>query len=147
MRLLAIFVLSLTLVGCMAKEQPLNFTSTSGKPEVSLQNLSLDEAKNKLIDGCLNKGLQIEQQGNSSVICWKTLEGGSSILATLAIGNSYSTAPIQKTQFVFTEKSDSVRIVGTRMWIETQMAFGQTRTQDLTANHQINSIQDFLRGL
>ena len=147
MRILFIGLAFLALTGCMANQEPLNFSSSSGNPEITLKNISLSDAKNRLIDGCLNKGLQVEEKGNSGVICWEELKGGESILATLVVGNSYSTPPVQRTQFVLTETADSVRIVGTRMWLETQMAFGQTRTQVLDSNNQLNSIQNFLNGL
>lgn len=140
-----LFVLTtiLFLTGCMATTQPLEYTSPSGKPTVTLTNVSLDEAKSKVIDRCVNVGLQITEQGNT-ITCWNTMEGMSAAFAQVLIGNSYSTSPTQHRQIVLTQQGDDVRLVGNRMWIQTQMALGQIKQQELNSNKQLNEFNSFL---
>ena len=143
---LFIVIFALLLSGCMATNQPLQYTSPSGKPTVTLSNISMDEAKSKVIDRCVNSGFQITEQGNT-ITCWKTMEGMSGALAQVLIGNSYSTTPTAHNQIVLTQQGNDVRLVGNRMWMETQMALGQIRQQERNSNKQLNEFNSFLLSI
>ena len=146
MRLLLLFATSFLLSSC-ANNVPLNFSTPSGKPGVILRDISIKDAKNKLIDKCILDGKQIEEQGTRSVVCWRQMQGGEGAWAQVLIGNAYSTPPLKKAQFVFSKQGKDILITCNRIWIETQMALGQVRQLDLTANHYLNSLQAFLRTI
>lgn len=131
-KLIISFLSILFLSSCMTSSQynPTLKGNGSGRSYVTINNVEFKDAKNKLIDLCLNRGLQIQELGSQTLICWKNIEGTRGIITQLIVGNSYSTPPIQKMQFSLTKKGKDVKIEGTRLWIETQMAFGQIRQQD-----------------
>jgi len=130
----------------MGNNVPLQYTSPSGKPTVTLSNVSTDEAKSKIIDSCVNIGFQIDEQSNS-VTCWNTMEGMKGAFAQVLIGNSYSTTPTVYRQIIISQQGSDVRLVGNRMWMETQMAFGQVKQQELNSNQQLNEFQSFLQSI
>ena len=139
--------LVMLLTSCAATV-PLNFQTASGRPEVSFNDLSFVEVKSRLIDGCIRRGLIINEQGSSSVICEKTMEvGQGAIMAQLVLGNQYSTTPVQKAQFTITRRGQDVVVVATRQWVETQMAFGQMQRAELNTNEQLNNLQLFLDSI
>ena len=117
--------------------------SQQSRVYVTINKTGIKEAKNKLIDACINKGLQTSEIGTQSVKCWKTVEGTKGILTQLLVGNSYSTPPTENMQFVLIQKNEDVRIEASRYWVETQMAFGQIRQEDL---NRLN-LQTFLNYL
>ncbi len=117
--------------------------SQQSRVYVTVNNTDINQAKNKLIDYCINKGLQTNEIGTQSVKCWKTVEGTKGILTQLLIGNSYSTPPTENMQFIIVQKEKNVRIEATRYWLETQMAYGQIRQENL---NRLN-IQNFLNYL
>ncbi|MDA7982954.1 MAG: hypothetical protein MPJ79_02340 [Alphaproteobacteria bacterium] len=134
------------LAGCV-QQQPLAYQTTHGKPERTLANTDIETAKGRLIDGCLRMGFaNITEQG-SSVICERTIDGASGVFAQFLVGNSYSTTPTQHVQFVFRKSGEHTTVTATRQWIQTQMAFGQINSQELTANQNWNDIHHFLRTL
>ncbi|MGF6665312.1 hypothetical protein QF000_006980 [Paraburkholderia atlantica] len=80
------------------------------------------------------------------VVCGKELKGGQATMATLAIGNAYSTTPIQKVKFTIFQDGDGVKVVANQ-WIESQMPGGQTNRMNLTSNAQNNDLQQALNKL
>lgn len=138
-------VLCAFVLGCA--QVPLNKVTQSGKPERVFANTKVVDIKSKLIDRCATAGLQIDDRGSNSVVCSKTLSGGDAVIAQIAIGNSYSTTPEQKVSFSITQRGNDVFVIATSMWIETQMAFGQMRRQDIANNKQINDVQNFLDSI
>lgn len=146
LQVLTIAALVFGLSGC-APTVPLSYSSASGKPERLFTGVSVEEVKNKIIDGCASRGMEVFEQGTASVTCSKTMTGNDAILGQLLIGNSYSTPPTSNVTFVVTSRGDDTKVMMSSHWIETQMAFGQIRKQQLTANHQLNSVYDFLRTL
>ena len=94
----------------------------------------------------ISQGLSIYESGTNHVICGKVLSGKDAVIASLAIGNRYSTTPERRERFNIFQHSDDIKVTA-QEWIETQMAFGQMQRQPLDSNNQKNSIQNFLYSL
>ncbi|WP_368620545.1 hypothetical protein [Paraburkholderia sp. BR13444] len=110
------------LAGCA---QPELITKTeSGNPEVVIKNAIPDDVRNRLVKGCASKGVEVLEATQYHVVCGKELKGGQATLATLAIGNAYSTTPIQKVRFTIFQEGDGVKVVANQ-WIESQMPGGK----------------------
>ncbi|QTD91776.1 hypothetical protein [Burkholderia anthina] len=133
------------LTGCAQQDALINPTA-SGHPEGTFDRTSLDVVRNKLVGACARAGLNVSDTNANQVVCGKTMDGASSIFAQMMIGNSYSTTPVQKVKFVMYEEGDSVRVTA-NAWIETQMAFGQVRSVELTGAKQQNEIQQMLYNI
>lgn len=71
------------------------------------------------------------------------MEGGDAVLAQLLVGNSYSTTPLRKVRFVAYRSGNDVKVTA-QEWIQSRMAMGQVRTQELKSSNQVNSTQSFL---
>ncbi len=74
------------------------------------------------------------------------MTGNDAFVASLAVGSSYSTSPQRKMRFTIYKMGDDVNVTA-QEWIESQSAYGQTRTVELSSNNQRNSIQSFLSSL
>ena len=133
------------LTGC-PKQESLIRQTTSGYPEGVFKNTSLEDAKGKIINGCVNGGLIVTETTQNHVVCEKTMTGGDAIFAQMLIGNSYSTTPVRKVRFVVFQMNKDVKITA-QQYIQSQMAFGQIRTQELNGNNHRNDIQRFLYSL
>ena len=135
----------LALIGCAA-QQPLIKQTQSGYPEGIFRGADIEQVRGKLMDGCVSRGYIIYDSTSNHVICGKTMEGGQAALAQMLVGNSYSTTPHQKIRFIVYKTGTDIKVTA-QQWIETQMAFGQVRTQELKRNNQINDIQNYLFSL
>lgn len=145
MRRLGFLAAALFSSSCATTE--LNYSTSSGRPERTFYNSTISEIKNGLIDTCIGSGMQVEEQGNNSAICYKTLTGVDAMLGQVLVGGSYSTALQQKARFTMTQRESDVFVIATGLWIETQMPFGQTGMHELTGNHQLNDINDLLHSV
>lgn len=132
----------IALAGCAAQE-PLLYRTTSGHPEGTFENTTLQDAQGKLTAACAQNGIMVMQSTENQVVCGQQMTGGQAIFAQALIGNSYSTPPQRKIRFVLYKQGSGVRVIAYE-WIETQMAFGQMRSQELNSNNQMNSIQAML---
>lgn len=140
--ILAVF---LVLTAC-APQQALIKPTSSGYPEGIFLNSNIETVRSRVIDGCSSNGLMVQETSGNQVLCGKTMTGGDAVLATLVVGNSYSTTPERKIRFVIYQVGSDVKITA-QQWIESQMAFGQVRRQELNSNNQKNDIQQFLFSL
>lgn len=61
----------------------------------------------------------------------------------MIVGNAHSTPPIIKAKFVFIKTGEDIKVIASQ-WIETIMAFGQLRQQELRDNNHNNDLQNFL---
>ncbi len=149
MKSIIVSILSLSFLAACATgaNEPLAFSSQSGKPERIFSDRSVKEVKNRIVDVCVNGGFQVTDSGGALLSCWKTMEGGSAVLAQVLIGNSYSSPPTQHVQFAVTERNESVVVTSTSQWIETQMAFGQIKRQELNSNKHLNDVYRWLQNL
>jgi len=64
----------------------------------------------------------------------------------MAMGNSHSNPPVRKIQFLFYKFGDGIKVVPTE-WVETQLAFGQVKRQELTSQKQYEEMQQLLEVL
>jgi len=145
MRYIITLICSLLLISCA--QVPLNKATTSGKPERIFNSVKVSEIRSKIIERCSMSGLQVEERGTNTIVCSKTLTGGDAVMAQMLIGNSYSTTPEHKVSFLITQRNNDVFVMTNNIWIQTQMALGQIKTQELNNNKQYNDIQAFLDGL
>lgn len=132
------------LAGCAQSE--LTTKTESGNPEVVIKNATPGDVRNRLVKGCASKGVEVLEASEFQVVCGKQLKGGQATMATLAIGNAYSTTPIQKVKFTIFQDGDGVKVVANQ-WIESQMPGGQTNRMNLTSNAQNNDLQQALNKL
>jgi hypothetical protein len=141
------FVMALaatSLASCATTSQPLMVETQSGRPEAIFLDTSIDQARGKIASRCMDAAMIVTQSSSSEVICESNLSMGQSVLAQVAIGNSYSTTPRQYVKVVMAEVGNNVRLQASS-WIETQMAFGQVRRAPTdTSNSQKNDLQGFI---
>ena len=130
------------VIGC-APQKPLIKATQSGYPEGIFQDTTTEEVKNKIIECCVSKGLMVLESSSNQIFCGKTMQGQEAVFAQMLIGNSYSTTPEKKIRFIIYEIGNNVKVTA-QEWIETQMAFGQVKRQELNSNNQKNDIQNFL---
>jgi hypothetical protein len=135
-----IFGTALALAGC-AHEAPIVKTP-SGFPEAFFPNSGLS-VRERISADCMSAGLFVSSAAGSEVECSKTLQGGDAILAALAIGNTYSTNPVQHVVFTVVPYEGGSRVQA-HHYIETQTALGQVRRLDLNNGEQFNDLQGFL---
>lgn len=141
------FVLTIMVIlsGC-ANQEPLHKQTASGKPEGIYSGVSKVAVKDSLVRFCNNNGFMVYESNDSSVICGKQREGGSAVLTQALIGNSYSTTPVDKVRFTIASEEKNTK-VWADMWVETQMAMGQTQQMPLTDNQSKNFIQYVLDNI
>ncbi len=135
-------ILAVTLTGCAAQE-PLLYKTASGHPEGTFENASAQDIQGRLSAACAKNGILVIQSTPNQVLCGQQMTGAQAVFTQMLIGNSYSTTPERRIRFVIYPQDNGVHVIAYE-WIETQMAFGQTRTQELNSNNQMNSIQAML---
>lgn len=145
MKRLIATLMTLALTAC-ATPIDLKKETASGYPEGVFPRTTVETVKSKLMQGCSAKGVLVQDVQSNSVVCGKTMTGSDAMLATLTMGDSYSTTPERKVRFMIFKDGDNVKVTA-QQWMELQMAFGQIRKQDLNANKQRNEMQDFLEQL
>jgi hypothetical protein len=144
-RFVLMLPLLLLLTSC-AEQLPRIRTTQSGYPETIFHHASLAAVKNKLTGACESRGIEVLDSSDNSVTCGKQFQGGDAFIATVALGNSYSTTPMHNIRFNFYKEGADVKIVA-HQWVETQMAFGQVRKAEMNTNNQFNSVQQWLDKL
>lgn len=146
MKKLLVVLVAATVMAACAPQQALVKQTASGYPEGLFENTDIESVRSKLIEGCSSRGIFVQEATANQVVCGKTMEGGDAILAQMLVGNSYSTTPEQKVRFVIYQSGPNVKVTA-QQWVESQMAFGQMRRQELTGNNQKNDLQRFLFSL
>lgn len=117
----------------------------SGLPDMKFKGISAADASGKLANSCMDNGLTVTANSPSEVICQAPMNAAKSALAQLLIGNSHSTTPSQFIKFSLAAIGGDVRVQASA-WIETQMAFGQTRRQPLANDDAHNTLMAFMEG-
>ncbi|MFL9905302.1 hypothetical protein [Paraburkholderia sp. RL17-337-BIB-A] len=138
---IAVAVLPVLFAGCVA-DLPMTQTA-SGYPEGNFSNTTLEAVENKLIGACSQIGAMVTESSTNQVVCGKTMEGQSSVLTQLLLGNASSTTPVDKLRFVMYPTGSSVHVTAYQ-WVETQMAFGQVNRAELNGNKQRYDLQQLL---
>lgn len=141
-RLIVLMFGLIALSGCVEHEEYMA-RPPSGRAEVAFASRNPAKVAEKITARCAAKGLLVRKTSPNEVICGGTMSGGDAVLAQIAIGNSYSTAPEQYIRFTIFPVNGQVR-VQTYQWIETQMAFGQVNKLELNSGKHFN---DTLRSL
>lgn len=144
LRGISVLFAAAVLVGCA--QQPLLKQTASGKPEGVFPASTQQEVKNLVTGSCARRGLMTMEYGQNQVECSKTLSGGDAFIAQMAVGNSYSTTPEHKVRFTFIQEGSDVRVIA-HQWIESQMAYGQVRRQELNQAKHTNDVQGWLSSL
>ncbi|WP_140221245.1 hypothetical protein [Pseudomonas oryzihabitans] len=144
MRALIIVLFTVLMSGCA--QDALKKQTASGYPEGIFRNSNLSDVRSKLVSGCMDKGLQIEDGGSGQIVCSKEMDGLQGSLTQLALANSYSTTPQMKVKFVSAQVGADVRVIA-YPWIESTMPLGQVRKAEAKSNNDINAIQGFLNSL
>lgn len=139
------FLGAIILSACASQPTPIKQTA-SGYPEGIFQNATVDDVRAKLMEGCNARGILVEDASSNQVVCGKTMEGVGAAFAQMMIGNKYSTTPQQKVRFMFFKSGEDVKVTA-QQWMETQMAMGQVRKEELNSADQRNRIQQFLNSL
>jgi hypothetical protein len=142
----AIVIVAAALSACATVEQPKLYQTPSGRPEAVFDNTSPSAIIGEIATGCLDHGALIQEQTGTQITCSRELQGDDAFLATLAIGNAYSTPPIQSARFTFVQIGDAVR-VQVYQQLQTQFAYGQIRTLELNGPKQFNDAQNLLLRL
>ena len=117
----------------------------SGRTEAYF-DLPVVGASDKIANGCADMGWTLINSTSTVVTCEAQMGTMQSVLAALLIGNKYSTPPKQYIRFNIAGSGRASRVQATG-WIETQMAFGQTRTAEMTAAHYHNNVMQLFLGL
>jgi hypothetical protein len=145
MRAIAPLAVAIACSACAPQQQLLKHTP-SGYPEATIAARTVDEVRASLMEACIQVGALVQESAGNNVLCSKTMTGGDAVLASLLVGNSYSTPPEQKIRFTVFQLQGNVRVTA-QQWIETQMALGQIRRMELNGNNHRNSVQAMLDRL
>lgn len=117
----------------------------SGRTE-TVFGLSVVDTSDRIANGCADLGWTVVNTTSSMVVCEAQLSTMQSVLAAMLIGNSYSTPPKQFLRFNLVGLGRGTRAQATG-WIETQMAFGQIRTQEMTAANYHNDVMNLFTAI
>jgi membrane-associated protease RseP (regulator of RpoE activity) len=118
-------------------------TTPSGLPEAVFDSTTLADATGKISSECMDKGWQVTNQTTNQVSCQVPFGGLKQALAGALLGNAYSTPPNVYVQVNLAEVGENVRAQA-RAWMETQMAFGQTRTMQYDDSKTKTNLMSFL---
>lgn len=142
--LLSLFVTAL-LSACGTPTQKIAITS-SGNPEVQIDNQNVDAVKAKLLERLMIAGFQIDTETASTLAASKEMTGMQESIMRLAISNSYSTPVRAVTTFTFSQNSNGVRIFA-KSFATSTMPMGQVRKADMDNANSFNATQDSLNRL
>ena len=142
MKIAIIAAVALVLTGCAsAPQQPLLKHTSSGYAEGIFTAMSVEDARSKITERCVSRGMMVEDSNGSSIICARTLTGMQAVMGSLiAGGNSYSTTPQAKTRWTIFKMGSDVKVVA-NPFISTQMAFGQVRSEEMNTLQVRNELQ------
>ena len=121
------------------------YSTPSGQPEATFEKASLEQVAGKIANRCMDNGWTIVSQTTNQVVCEFKLNAVASALARVFIGNSYSTDPRAFMRFSMAQIGENVRSQA-NTWIETQMAFGQTRQEPQTTPDYFDGMVNNLLG-
>lgn len=115
----------------------------SGRTEMMFREATAQDASGKLASRCMGNGLTVVSSEPRDVTCELKMNMLKSALAQALIGNSYSTPPRTFIRFIIVQVGSDVRVQANE-WMETQMAFGQIRRQELNSDDVHNDLMNFL---
>lgn len=109
-------------------------------------DLPVVATSDKIANGCFDMGWTMVSSSTTTVVCEAQMGTLQSVLSQLFLGNQYSTPPKQYIRFNLAGVGPSTRVQATG-WIETQMAFGQTRTEEMSSAHYHNNVMNLFSAL
>lgn len=119
------------------------FAMTPSGATEAIFDMPVTNASDALVNGCVDAGQTVISSTSTVVVCEFYLNTTESVLGALLLGNQYSTPPRSYVRFNAAELRGSTRVPA-NAWLETQMAFGQIRKQDLGSDHFHNEVMGFL---
>lgn len=146
MRPLRPLIFALFILAACAQQPDRIAETPSGRPEATFTNTTPGAVAGKIAEGCTNFGLLVVDMRDNSVTCKAEMDAGDRLIAGLAIGTRYSTPPQNLGRFTIFAVGADVK-VQMYQWIETQTAYGQTRTRENNNNLAFNNGMTFLRWL
>lgn len=117
----------------------------SGRTEAYF-DLPVVGTSDRIANGCADNGWTLTNSTPTMVTCELPVSTMQGILAALTMGNQYSTPPKNYIRFNIAGSGQASRVQATG-WIETQMAFGQVRTQEMDGAHYHNNVTALLTNL
>ena len=135
---------TLVLAGCVTQPAPIAHT-VSGRPEAVFQKTP-EETATLLAERCLDRGLIIQEQSPSHLVCGKVMQGNDAFIAGLAFGTRYGTDPEQRIRFAILRTPTGTRVQAYQ-WVETQNAYGQTSRHEINNQRAFNDTQQTLFAL
>lgn len=140
-----IAIMTLALAACAAPVE-LRRQTASGYPEGIFPKTTVEAVKSKLMEACSSNGVLVQEAQSNSVVCGKRMQGTDAFIATMTMGNSYSTPPEEKLRFMLFQSGTGVKVTA-QNWVELQMPSGQMKREDLNSNQRRNDIQQLLERL
>lgn len=145
MRLFFMILVAVFVSGCSTPPARIAQTE-SGRPEALVKGVTTEQIRSQVLAACVKNRMFIKSSSATEVVCSRELDGTDSLVMQLAVGNSYSTAPVANARVTFWQQGGDVKVVGYQ-WAETQMAFGQVKTIEMNGNEAFNGMQSFLNEL
>ncbi len=140
-----LFIALFILAACA--QQPDRIAETpSGRPEALFTNTTPGAVAGTIAAGCANFGMLFVEMSDNTVTCENEMDATEQLIANLAVGTKYSTQSRDLARFTIFSVGAGVR-VQIYSWIETQTAYGQTRTLENNNNTSFNGGMVFLRWL
>ncbi|MEC9067821.1 MAG: SHOCT domain-containing protein [Pseudomonadota bacterium] len=136
----AVAMATVTIPAQATADEPYALTP-SGATEAFF-DMPITEASDRLVNGCIDAGQTVISSTPTVVVCEFYLNTLESVLSQLLIGNSYSTPPRSYVRFNLAGLDRTTRVTA-NAWIETQMAFGQTRREDMQSANYHNDVMSF----
>ena len=108
--------------------------------EVLFRGADAPAVQSKLATACLDRKHLLVRSEATQVVCQIRLNDAQSMGAQLALGNAYSTPPVNIVRFVIVPTDPGVRVQA-HQWLETQMPGGQGRAAPLTGGKATRDLQ------
>lgn len=140
-------VIGTATIACLATaaiaDEPFAVTP-NGRAEMMFDVTAI-EAADLLAGSCMNNNWAIKEQSPQHVLCEAPATFGQSLLANLAMGNSYSTQPRLYYRFSIVQLSNETRVQANG-WMGLQTAFGQNREMETNVKGFHNNAMDLMRS-
>src|SRR6185312_633538 len=139
--------MSAALSGCATvRDAPPVAVTPSGRPEAIFEGKSPEQVSGMIASSCADRGHVVVTSSPNKVVRQGDMTAMQSALTQLLIGNSYSTPPALFFEFNLFAVGPNTRVQA-REWVETTMAFGQKRSEELNNRAQFNQTEQALLSL
>lgn len=140
--------LSLTILSGCASQQTSHLSTESGWPEAVIE-ADRESVKDAIIEKHISAGALLSEETSRKLTF--TAEDNSlsanRMLTQLALGNSYSTNPLYRLDYMFSGGDNETKVIA-QSSVSTQMAFGQTKNMSLKGSKkEMEAIQGLLDAI